>query len=169
MENPFKSIEQKLDRLQFTVDELQIINQSKNKSDSDILGVKEASKLLGLAEGSLYNMALTGKIPSYKEFGKRYFFKSELIDWIRKGKKKTKEKLIEEVNQNLSDLKKAKGRKGQTLNTPSKELHKDTEENRLKENLQAASDTAKSQGETKEEAMTDTLKLDIEQQKAKSK
>ena len=167
MENPFKSIENKIDRLQLTVDELQQINQSKEKSDSDILGVKEAAKLLGLAEGSLYNMALTGKVPSYKEFGKRYFFKSELIDWIRKGKKKTKEELIKEVNQNLSDLKKVKGRKGQTLNTPSKEHFKDTEDSRLKEKLICAKDTAKSQGETQIEAMADTLKLDIEQKKAK--
>ncbi|WP_420401356.1 helix-turn-helix domain-containing protein [Flagellimonas sp.] len=98
MENPFKSIEEKLDKLQYTVDELQTNNTTNHQPESDLLDVKQASKMLKLAEGTIYNMAIKATIPSYKKFGKRYFLKSELLNSIKEGKLKTKTVISQEVD-----------------------------------------------------------------------
>ena len=103
--NPFKTLNDKLDKLQYSFDELQ--NNSANiPIEPDLLDVKQASKFLKQAEGTLYNNAKKGTIPSYKKFGKRYYLKSELLDWIKKGKQKTEVQITEAVNQKLSEQKK---------------------------------------------------------------
>jgi predicted DNA-binding transcriptional regulator AlpA len=140
--NPFKTINDKLDKLQFLFDELQN-NSSKVPIETDLLDVKQASKFLKQSEGTLYNNALKGTIPSYKKFGKRYFLKSELLEWIKKGVHKTRSQIAEDVNNTLESQKKKtkterqidqvrqynkkKGlRSIEPLNTPSKEQGKDT-------------------------------------------
>ena len=157
MENPFKTINEKLDQLQNSFDTLN--NQTKEPPpENDLTNVKGAAKILDTTSGTIYNLVHEKRIPHHKRGKKLYFFKSELIDWVRRGKKKTKEELIEEVNQNLSDLKKAKGRKGQTLNTPSKEQGKDTD-NSHSEKQKATLETFESQGENLEEATEETGQL----------
>ncbi|WP_339628348.1 helix-turn-helix domain-containing protein [uncultured Maribacter sp.] len=141
--NPFKTINDKLDKLQYSFDELQN-NSDKVSFEPDLLNVKQASEFLNQAEGTLYNNALKGTIPSYKKFGKRYFLKSELLEWIKKGKHKAHEELTDEVNNTLQGQKKKtktqkqieqiaqhNKKKGQRskelLNAPSKEQNKDTD------------------------------------------
>ncbi|WP_339651155.1 helix-turn-helix domain-containing protein [uncultured Maribacter sp.] len=141
--NPFKTINDKLDMLQYSFNELQN-NSDVLPLETDLLDVKQASKFLKQSEGTLYNNALKGTIPSYKKFGKRYFLKSELLEWIKNGKHKTRGQIAEDVNNVLSGQKKVtkterqieqinqhNKKKGQRnkepLNAPSKEQGKDTD------------------------------------------
>tara|TARA_R110001583_G_scaffold184761_1_gene344310 strand:- start:382 stop:789 length:408 start_codon:yes stop_codon:yes gene_type:complete len=123
--NPFKTLYDKLDKLQYSFDEFQN-NYSNLPIETDLLDVKQASNFLKQSEGTLYNNALKGTIPSYKKFGKRYFLKSELLDWIKKGRHKTREQFAEEVNHKLCDQKN-RTRRNEPLNAPSKERGKDTD------------------------------------------
>lgn len=104
MENPFKTIEKRLDQIQLSLNDLEQLKNSQLKEESEILDVNEAAKFLGLAQGTIYNMAGQCKIPSYKEFGRRYFFKSELIEWIKSGKTKTSEEIEKDVYERLHNL-----------------------------------------------------------------
>lgn len=154
--NPFKTLNDKLDKLQYSFDELQT-NSDSAILEPDLLNVKQASTFLKQSEGTLYNNALKGTIPSYKKFGKRYFLKSELLDWIKKGKQKTKRQLAEDVNQKLCEQKRGRRNK-EPLCNPNKEKDKSTNFSHF-EKIKAASDTAESQGETIEEALNETGQL----------
>jgi excisionase family DNA binding protein len=104
MENPFKTIEKRLDQIELSLNDLHRVKNSKVNEEPEILDVSEAAKFLGLAQGTIYNMAGQCKIPSYKEFGRRYFFKSELIEWIKSGKTKTSEEIEKDVYKRLHNL-----------------------------------------------------------------
>tara|TARA_R110002051_G_scaffold167780_1_gene238464 strand:- start:7344 stop:7856 length:513 start_codon:yes stop_codon:yes gene_type:complete len=156
MENPYKPINDKLNKLLYLFDEL-LNNSSNVPIEPDLLDVKQASEFLKQAEGTLYNNALKGTIPSYKKFGKRYFLKSELLEWIKEGKHKTRVQIAEDVNQTLSEQKKGQ-RSKEPLDTPSKEQGTDTD-NSHSEKQKATLDTFESQGENIEDATEETGQL----------
>lgn len=53
------------------------------------IGSKEAAEILRITENYLYNLTSTKKIPYYKPFGKKlYFKKSELQNFIKQSANK---------------------------------------------------------------------------------
>ena len=85
-----------------------IQNQLKGFNDSSQeelpINIKEASKIIGRAVGTIYNKINNHSIPHYKEGGKIYFFKSELLEWLRKGKVETNLSLYEGKNERLNNV-----------------------------------------------------------------
>ena len=62
-------------------------------NQNEILSVRQAAKLTGLAISTIYEKTSKKLIPHFKK-GKRVYFKhSELISWITMGKVKTDEEL----------------------------------------------------------------------------
>ena len=60
------------------------------KDESDkrtVMTIKEASDFLGKTVGTLYTLTSAGAIPFSKRGNKLYFFKDELIAWIKSGGK----------------------------------------------------------------------------------
>lgn len=60
------------------------------KADEDmhtVLDIKEASKLVGKTVGTLYTLTSQKAIPFSKRGNKLYFFKDELLAWIKSGGK----------------------------------------------------------------------------------
>lgn len=51
------------------------------------IGVNEASAYLHLSRSRVYMLSLEGKIPCHRRGGRLYFFRSELAELIRSGKK----------------------------------------------------------------------------------
>lgn len=47
------------------------------------LSVQEAAEFLGIAKQSVYNGTSTGVIPHHKQGNKLFFFREELLAWIR--------------------------------------------------------------------------------------
>jgi excisionase family DNA binding protein len=163
LENPFSLIFQKLENLQQSINDLN--NQSKEPPpEDDITNVKGAAKILDSTSGTIYNLVHERRIPYHKQGKKLYFFKSELLEWIKRGKHKTREQIAEDVNQKLSEKKKGR-RINEPLNTPSKEQNKNTDFLHS-EKIKAALATADSQGETIEEATKETGELHYLQHEA---
>lgn len=55
--------------------------------DKEILNPKEAAEFLGLSEQTLADYRSAGKPPKYsKPARKIYYFKSDLLDWLKNGK-----------------------------------------------------------------------------------
>tara|TARA_R110002167_G_scaffold128936_1_gene311592 strand:+ start:2298 stop:2756 length:459 start_codon:yes stop_codon:yes gene_type:complete len=143
MENPFSLIFQRLDNLQQSINDLN--NHSKEPPpEDDITNVKGAAKLLDSTSGTIYNLVHERRIPYHKQGKKLYFFKSELLEWIKRGKQKTRGQISEEVNDTLQGQKnktkterqieqigQQRKKRGQIskepLNAPSKEQNKDTD------------------------------------------
>ncbi|MCZ4245840.1 helix-turn-helix domain-containing protein [Pedobacter punctiformis] len=71
---------------------------STNENPSpDFLTIDEASKFLNLAKATVYTLTSAGKIPVIKKGKRLYFTKQELMNWLKKGRKKTIEEIEEEA------------------------------------------------------------------------
>ncbi|MEM4626439.1 MAG: helix-turn-helix domain-containing protein [Candidatus Bilamarchaeaceae archaeon] len=46
---------------------------------------ESAAAFLGLSIGTIYNMVSTGELPHYKKGKLIFFYKRELINWIKQG------------------------------------------------------------------------------------
>lgn len=53
------------------------------------IGIKGAKEITRLSAWSIYTKSAKGEIPSYKKGGKIFFFASELVEWVRSGRRKT--------------------------------------------------------------------------------
>ncbi len=63
----------------------------------DILNIKEASEFLKLKITTLYEKTSRKQIPHFKKGNKLYFYLSELQNWIKQGKVKTREEIESEA------------------------------------------------------------------------
>ena len=76
----------------------------KDDNEEEYLNVQDVSKLTNYAVATIYDLRHKRKIPFYKNSGKLQFKKSEILDWLEKGKGTTKNdleaKAIEYINKN---------------------------------------------------------------------
>lgn len=70
--------------------------QEPEKTDNP-LSIDEASKFIGKSKPTIYAYVSRNEIPHSKSGGRLYFFKSELINWIKQSKVKTIQELEEET------------------------------------------------------------------------
>lgn len=62
---------------------LQSLKTASTVDEKKPLSVGEAAQFLGLAKQSVYNGTSTGVIPHHKQGNKLFFFREELLAWIR--------------------------------------------------------------------------------------
>jgi excisionase family DNA binding protein len=97
--NPFESIEHKLQSLQSQVDTLTELlqetlqNSNQRPATDSTDGIELAVEVTGLAKGTVYNLVAERKIPHYKRGKRIYFNRHELQNWIREGRRLTKDEL----------------------------------------------------------------------------
>ncbi|AOW11357.1 helix-turn-helix domain-containing protein [Flavobacterium gilvum] len=72
----------------------------------DPKNINEISKLTGFKKNTLYDYCKRNEIPYHKKGNKLFFFKSEILDWIRTGKQKTIKEIQEDANAYLLNNKK---------------------------------------------------------------
>jgi len=72
----------------------------------DPININGASEVTGLAVPTLRGYCQRNEIPYYKKANRLYFFKSEILDWIRTGKQKTIKEIQEDANLYLLNNKK---------------------------------------------------------------
>ncbi|RFZ91065.1 DNA-binding protein [Mucilaginibacter conchicola] len=71
------------------VESLVINLQPKNEEENELMNVQEAAQFLKISVASLYTRVSRNEIPVSKPGKRLYFNRTELIDWIRGGRKKT--------------------------------------------------------------------------------
>lgn len=64
---------------------LHLIRAASTVDEKKPLSVGEAAEFLGIAKQSVYNGTSTGVIPHHKQGNKLFFFREELLAWIRNG------------------------------------------------------------------------------------
>jgi excisionase family DNA binding protein len=103
MENPFESIDKKLDKIILLLQQLVPDNGAiLETAPKDTMTIKEAAQFLGVSKQSIYHHTMTRSIPHYKIGKKLYFLKPELDSWIQKHRVKTQAELVEEANTYLA-------------------------------------------------------------------
>lgn len=76
----------------------QLLGQQNQPPDQDeLLNIQKAAKFLDLAVPTLYSKVSRKEIPVNKQGKRLYFYKSELENWIKQGRKKTADELRENI------------------------------------------------------------------------
>lgn len=75
--------------------------------DEDFLSIQEIENLTGLARQTIYGRVSKGTIPYYKDAngGKLRFKKSEILEWMESGKKKSEKTIQQEVENYINSPK----------------------------------------------------------------
>jgi predicted DNA-binding transcriptional regulator AlpA len=70
------------------------------------LCIREVAKLTNKTVPTLYGYCQRNEIPYNKKGNRLYFFKSEIVDWLKAGKQKTIKEIRSESDEILSNKKK---------------------------------------------------------------
>lgn len=84
-------------------------NADLNKSDADqdqLLSIKQVAELLNLSVPTIYGLVSRSTIPVSKKGKRLYFSKQELLNWIKEGRKKTKDEIEVEAQNYLAQRRK---------------------------------------------------------------
>ena len=77
------------------------MNPSNSSTEDVFMNIDETAKLINLAKPSVYGLVHQNRIPFHK-IGKRlYFLKSQIIDWLKSGKKESKDEIETKANEYL--------------------------------------------------------------------
>jgi predicted DNA-binding transcriptional regulator AlpA len=107
MNNPFLEIDRRLSNIETLI--LNSLNKRTEATQNEIekpIKLDDVVKLTGLTKPTLYGYVQRNELPHFKKGNRLYFFKSEIIDWIKTGKKKTQKEIEAEANAYLSNQKK---------------------------------------------------------------
>jgi excisionase family DNA binding protein len=69
--------------------------------EDDLLTILEASKFLNLSTQTVYGKVSRNEIPVNKQGKRLYFYRSELVAWIKSGRKKTVSEIQDEALQSF--------------------------------------------------------------------
>jgi excisionase family DNA binding protein len=81
--------------------------QSSTNHPEQLFTIQKASEFLSLSVPTIYGKVSRDEIPYMKRGKRLYFSPTELMDYLKGGRKKSQEEIINEVDSFLSNKKKA--------------------------------------------------------------
>lgn len=110
MKYTFEQIPEILKRIEGRLDRIEeiLLNPIENDYSDDFIGTKDACKILKVTLPTLYSKVCLREIPFYKKGNRLHFSKSELIQWIKDGKKRS---LSEITDNGIDYIKRMNGKK----------------------------------------------------------
>lgn len=102
IDNPFTIVMNRIDQLERTILD-RLANNPEGQSKGRIGGMDLACEVLKgfYSKQTIYSLASAGKIP-YSKRGKRLVFsETDLLEWLTRNKKKTKEEILKEQRNRL--------------------------------------------------------------------
>ncbi|MDO6604696.1 helix-turn-helix domain-containing protein [Arenibacter palladensis] len=76
--------------------------QPSNDTEEDVfLTIEEVALLISLSKFTIYGLVHKNKIPYHKQGKRLYFLKSEILEWIKSGKRRSQTTLEEKANEYL--------------------------------------------------------------------
>ncbi|MFN8238576.1 MAG: helix-turn-helix domain-containing protein [Chitinophagales bacterium] len=101
MENPFELINQRLDKIEQLLSEIKKNQESGKynlKEYPEIMNTECLAEYLSASKSRIYKLTNERAIPYYKNGKNAYFKKTEVDEWITKGRVKTHDELMKEVD-----------------------------------------------------------------------
>ena len=101
MENPFDIINQRLDRIEYLLENMNAIITNKNIKAvyPEIMGVNELVDYLKVSTSYIYKMTSSNQIPHSKKGKKLYFDKEKVTNWVLETSVMTQEEMQDLANQ----------------------------------------------------------------------
>lgn len=79
---------------------LKYVREEELLKEDQYLTIEEVSQFIGYKKTSVYGLVQKNKIPYHKK-GKLFFLKSEIMEWLRSGKKTTSLDIKKRANEYL--------------------------------------------------------------------
>lgn len=83
-------------------------NQNSSNQQDQLLSAEEAAQFLNLKKTTIYTKVNKGELPVMKRNNRLYFSSSELLDYLKQGRKKSNSQIEEQVEEYLSTNKNLK-------------------------------------------------------------
>lgn len=106
----FDQLPQAVNRLQEQLNNIEqlLLRGSPPPAETDaLLTISEAARFLNLSVPTIYGKVSRKLIPVNKQGKRLYFYKSELADWIKAGRRKTLSEITLETEQSFTVKKKS--------------------------------------------------------------
>lgn len=87
---------------QITENILKAINYSKTSEEDAFLSIEEAALIVNLSKATIYGLTHQKEIPFHKRGKRLYFLKSEILHWIKSGKRESKSDIENRADEYLS-------------------------------------------------------------------
>lgn len=85
------------------VKSLLLATQEDKNSELELpITIDEVSRITSLTKSTLYKYCQDNRIPFYKKANRNFFFRSEIIDWIKESKSKTLFEIEKDAQKYLS-------------------------------------------------------------------
>ncbi|RKR84406.1 AlpA family transcriptional regulator [Mucilaginibacter gracilis] len=92
------------------IEKLLLENHSQPAEHDELLNIKDTAKFLNLSVPTIYSKVCRKEIPVNKQGKRLYFYKSELVNWIKSGRKKTAAEIRQEAESMLLSNRKKENR-----------------------------------------------------------
>ena len=96
MPSVIAQISSKLETIESLLQNKSLPNEA--KVEDQLLGVEETADFLGLSTQTIYGKVSKGELPVMKRSKKLYFSKFDLLDYLKRGRRKTNLEIQEEAN-----------------------------------------------------------------------
>jgi predicted DNA-binding transcriptional regulator AlpA len=108
MNNPFELINNRLQNIERLLSDIKHETPSPTSQKKELLSIKEAGAFLNLSIATIYSKVSRRELPCLKQNNRLYFIESELMDFLKAGRKQTYSEIAEAT---LNGLKKEGGAK----------------------------------------------------------
>jgi len=108
---PFEQTQQDVAEVKKDLKELKAFylqKAEKKVEDDDPKSIDEIEIMTGFAKPTLYGYVRKNSMPFHKVNGRLFFFKSEIIEWIKQGRQKTNLEIEADTDSLLSNKRKSK-------------------------------------------------------------
>lgn len=101
----FQKLQDNVDETRALVQQLvdRLSQPTIEQAPPEFLTVNQAAELLNLTPASVYGMVYEKRIPFSKPNGRLYFLRSDLVEWVRQGRKATNDELNESTRETVSN------------------------------------------------------------------
>jgi excisionase family DNA binding protein len=107
MNNPFEVIEARLSSIENLILDLkQPTKVEPTEQPEQLLTVQEAAQFLSLAVPTIYSKVSKGELPVMKRSKRLYFSSTELMEYLKEGRKKSNAEIEQEAKAYLSNNRK---------------------------------------------------------------
>ena len=108
MNNPFEVIETRLSSIENLILDLKHnpLRVEPTEHPEQLLSIQQAAEFLSLSVPTLYSKVSKGELPVMKRGKRLYFSRTELMEYIKEGRKKSNAEIEAEAEAYLTDKKK---------------------------------------------------------------
>ncbi|WP_178989526.1 helix-turn-helix domain-containing protein [Winogradskyella schleiferi] len=107
---PFEQTQQDVAEVKKDLKEMKALLLNKAEPQNlidDPVPIDKIANLTGYSKATIYGYCQKNLIPHHKKCGRLFFFKSEIVAWIKEGKQKTIKEVEADANTLLSNIKKS--------------------------------------------------------------